>query len=410
MRIVVLDCFTRIGMSVIDALDPSYELVGGTSGGRGAVLRALDGVLRSPRLRDVFDYPPANVDPDGFGTAILEACDRYRADAVFPASTASAHCLAWLRHERGGEIEATFVVDDYERLVQLADKWRLYQLCIKLGIPAPPTQLPTNGFDVASALGLPVVVKPRMGEGSRGLRIARTADELSALLASPQRVGARSYAGHPYIAQSFVAGEIHNVAGCLLDGRPLSLMTQRRVLTRFEFGGTGFVHTTTWEPELMEYGRALLEELRWSGPVLLEFLRDREGEFHLIDGNPRVWTSTALTVAAGMNVCQQAVEALVLGRKPAPVSGYRVGLTLRWLSAGSIASCFRRPRRPGAIWWRLGVLLAPRRPSTTFTNLRFGSFRHLAGITLRHAVARVAARRSASRVDEARKCSVVRRG
>jgi hypothetical protein len=185
-------------------------------------------------------------------------------------------------------------------------------------------------------------------------------------------------------------------------------MTQRRVLTRFEFGGTGFVHTTTRELELIEYGRALLEELRWSGPVLLEFLKDREGGFHLIDGNPRVWTSTALTVAAGMNVCQQAVDALVLGREPAPVSEYRVGLTLRWLSAGSVASCFRRPRKPGAIWWRLRALLAPRRPSTTFTNLRFGSFRHLVGITVHHASARAAARR-ARRASEAQEPGVFRR-
>lgn len=384
-----------MGTSVIESLDRSYELVGGTAGARSATLRIADRVLRSPRLRDVFDYPPANVDPEGFATAVLGACDRYRTDAVFPASTASAHGLALLRHERPGDVRPVFVVDEYERLVQLADKWRLYELCARIGIPAPTTVLPGDGVELDGSLGFPVVVKPRMGEGSKGLRIAQTSEELRDLVASPRRVGARAHTGHPYVVQRFVPGEIHNVAGCMLDGRPLSLMTQRRVLTRFEFGGTGFVHTTTREPELMEYGRTLVEELRWSGPVLLEFLKDAEGRFYLIDGNPRVWASTALTVAAGMNVCQQAVDALVLGREPSPVTDYRVGLTVRWLS-GSVASCFRRPRRPGAVWRRLRLLLAPRRPSTTFTNLRLGSFRQLAGITLHRASARVAARRWAA--------------
>lgn len=409
MRILVLDCFTRMGLSVVDALDPSYELVGGTAGGRGALLRAADRVLRSSRLREIFDHPPANVDPEGFGDAILDACEGYRADAVFPASTASAHGLALLRHERPEDVRAAFVVDDYERLVQLADKWRLYGLCTRLGIPAPPTVLPEDGVPVDGALGFPVVVKPRMGEGSRGFRIIRTEDELSAALASPRHVGARSYVGHPYIVQRFVPGDIHNVAGCMLDGRPLSLMTQRRMLTRFEFGGTGFVTTTTWEPELMEYGRALLGELRWSGPVLLEFLRDREGGFHLIDGNPRAWASTTLTVAVGMNVCQQAVDAMVLGREVAPVSEYRVGVTLRWISAGSVATCFRRPRRPRAIWWRVRVLLAPRRLSTTFTNLRLGGLRHLAGITLHNAAARVVTWRAAHRSGDGQEGGVLRR-
>jgi biotin carboxylase len=394
MRIAVLDCFTRMGMSVVEALDPSYELVGGAAGSRGAALRMADSVLRSPRLTDVFDYPPANVDPDGFAAAVLGASERYCLDAVFPASTASAHGLSLLRHERSDDMRTTFVVDDYERLVQLADKWRLYELCTRLGVPAPRTVLPVEGAQLNGSLGYPVVVKPRMGEGSRGMRVVRGAEELNVLLGSLRRVGARSYSGHPYIVQRFVPGEIHNVAGCSVEGRPLSLMTQRRVLTRLEVGGSGFVHTTTWEPELLEYGRAVIEELGWTGPLLLEFLKDSEGAFHLIDGNPRVWSSTTLTVAAGMNVCQQAVDVFVLGRTPEAITDYRVGLTIRWVTPGAIVSCFRRPRRPRAVWGRLGTLLAPRRPSSTLTDLRFGSFRHFAGIVLRHALVRAGARRS----------------
>jgi len=399
VRIVVLDCFTRMGMSVINGLDRSYELVGGAAGERGTLLRGVDRFLRSPRLSDVFGYPPANVNTPAFQAAILDACERYRPDAVFPASTASAHALARLRQEIGAEIGTTFVIDEYDRLIQLADKWRLYELCVKLGIPAPLTVLPAEGVDLVGLLGLPVVVKPRIAEGSKGMRIARTAEELDALITAPRRVGAVPDSGHPYIVQEFVHAEIHNVGACTLEGRALSMMTQQRVLTRYEFGGTGFVHTTTFEPEIMEYGEALLSDLAWSGPVLLEFLRDDEGRYRLIDGNPRVWTSTELTIAAGMNVCQQAVDMFVLGREPAAVSGYPVGLTLRWLSVGSIACCFRRPRRPAAVWSRLRVLLAPRRPGTTFTNLRLGNIRHLAGLTLRHLLAQRSSARSAGRED-----------
>jgi hypothetical protein len=386
VRIVVLDCFTRMGMSVINSVDRSYELIGAAPGYRGTLLRRSDRVLRSPRLSDVFDYPHANVDPAGFQDAILGACERYEPDAIFPASTASAYGLARLRRDVGYELGTTLVVDDYAHLVRLADKWRLYELCEKLGIPAPRTFLPTAGLDIAGALGLPVVVKPRLGEGSRGLRIAATAEELDTLLAAPPRVGGLPDEGHPYVVQEFLRGQIHNVGACMVRGRPVSMMTQQRVLTRHEFGGSGLVHRTTLEPEITEYARTLLAEVSWSGPVLLEFLRDEDGRFYLIDGNPRVWTSTELTVAAGMNVCQQAVDIFVRGKEPPAVTEYRVGLTLRWISAGAIAVCLRRPRTPSAVWSRLRLLLAPRRPSTTFTNLRIGNLRHLAGLTLHHAI------------------------
>ncbi len=401
MRIVVLDCFTRMGMSVINSVDRSYELIGASPGHRGTLLRGAERFLRSPRLSDVFDYPHANVDPAGFRHAILAACERYEPDAIFPASTASAYGLARLRRDAGREVPTTLVVDDYAQLVRLADKWQLYELSRKLGVPAPRTVLPTAGLDIAGALGLPVVLKPRLGEGARGLRIAATVEELDTLLAASPRVGGVPEQGHPYVAQEFLRGQIHNVGACMLHGQPVSMMTQQRVLTRHEFGGSGLVHRTTFEPEITEYARALLAEVSWTGPVLLEFLRDEDGHFHLIDGNPRVWASTELTVAAGMNVCQQAVDIFVLGNEPPAVTEYKVGLTLRWISAGSIAVCLRRPRTPRAVWSRLRLLLAPARPATTFTNLRIGNLRHLIGLTLHHAVGRrsVLGRRKPDRQD-----------
>lgn len=388
MRIAVMDCFSRMGAGVIAALDSSYELIGASAGSRGMLLRGADRVLRSPRLSHVFDYPHPNVDPAGFQAAILDASERYELDAIFPASTASAYALARLRRDAGRELGTTFVVDDFERLVRIADKWRLYELAQNLHIPTPRTMLPAPAAeDVVGALGLPVVVKPRLSEGSRGMRIARTAEELDALLTAPRRVGAAPEGGHRYLVQEHVRGAIHNVGACMLHGRPVSMMTQRRILTRHEFGGTGLVHRTTHEPEIMEYATRLLAEVSWSGPVLLEFLRDEDGRYYLIDGNTRVWASTELTVAAGMNVCQQAVDIFALGAEPAAVTDYTVGLTLRWISAGSIAACFRRPRGPRSVLPRLRTLLAPARPATTITNLRVGSFRHLIGYTLHNAVA-----------------------
>ena len=383
MRIVVLDCYSRMGLAVVNALDRSYELIGGSASRNGRHSSAVDRRLRSPRLAEIFRYPPANTNEAGFRNALLEACRTYDVDAIFPASTASAHALARMKHDLGAAMPARVVIDDIERVRQLADKWRLYELCTRVGVPTPRTFLPGEaGFEDVADLGLPCVVKPRLSEASRGVRFAETSEEVSSILASPACVGAVPEEGHRYVVQELISGSIANVGGCFVRGRPVALMTQRRILTRYEFGGPGIVHRTTYEPEIMGYAKQLLADIEWTGPVLLEFLCTDDGRYFLIDANPRVWSSTDMTVAAGMNVCQQAVDIFVLERDPDPVTEYQVGLTMRWLSPPAAALCFRQPRTFNAVGSRLSALLAPARPGRTITNLRRGNFRHLAGMAV----------------------------
>lgn len=395
MRIIVLDCFTRMGLAVINALDPSYELIGGdvepVSGGQPS----RDRFLKSPRLRAVFRYPGPGRDEAGFRDGILEACRHFGADAVFPTSSASAIALSRLKTDLGDTLPSTFVCEGYDKLVRLADKWRLYEVALELGIPTPRTVLPAEGnLDEALSLGLPVVAKPRLAEAALGVRFLGTRDEVDAIVRRPPHIGVELGEDYPYILQEHVAGEIHNVGGCVQDGTYISLLTNKHLLERFEFGGPGIVHITTFVPEVMEYASALAAHVGWNGPLHFNFILDAEGRYLLTDCNPRVWGSTELAVAAGVNVCQQAVDVIVLGRRLQPQDGYRVGLVSKWLTPGSLTRCFHRPRTPKAILSRLGKLADPRRP--TVTNLRLGNFRHLAAMVLDTAARRRHARRRAS--------------
>ena len=180
MRIIVLDCFTRMGLAVVNALDPAYELIGGDaelpSGGRAR----RDRFLRSPRLRDVFRYPPVGRRPEAFRESILDACRRHGADAVFPTSSATVLALSRLQSVLGDEVTATFVCERWDKVSRLADKWGLYEIALELGLPTPRTVLPApDRLDEAHALGLPVVAKPRLAEAAQGIRFLRTRDEVA---------------------------------------------------------------------------------------------------------------------------------------------------------------------------------------------------------------------------------------
>jgi predicted ATP-grasp superfamily ATP-dependent carboligase len=376
LRVAVLDCYSRMGLAVVNGLDPGYVLIGGT-GASGGI--RFERYLRTKRLTDVFRYPRSTRDPAGFREAILDACERHGVDVVFPCSSATATALSRLREQ--GDEPAAFVVERWDRLSVLADKWQTYLLALELRIPAPMTVLPEMGID---DLSFPVVAKPRLAEASRGVRFFDTSADLERFLSHAPPVGHElgQGSGHGYVVQEVVRGGLHGVGACAQRGRPVSLHTNRRVLTRHEFGGNGLVHELTHEEDLMEWVRLILARLEWNGPVNVEFMRNEDGRAWLIEANPRVWGSTELTIAGGLNVAQQALEILALGNDVEAVSDYAVGLRARWLTPGSFAACFRSPRTPSAVRERLALLVGPRDGHPTITNLRRGNLRHIAGMAL----------------------------
>jgi hypothetical protein len=399
VRIIVLDCFTRMGLAVVNALDRSYELIGGDAELSSGTQPRRDRFLRSPRLRDVFRYPPVGRRHEEFREAILDACRRYEADAVFPTSSATVLALSRIASELEDDVPATFVCERWENVSQLADKWGLYEVALELGLPTPRTVLAEpERLDEAHALGLPVVAKPRLAEAAQGIRFLGTRQDVERfVLSGPARVGG-AVDGPSYVLQEHVDGVTHNVGGCAQDGTYVSLLTNKHLFERFEHGGPGIVHVTTEVPEIMQSARLLAARFRWNGPLHFNFFLDGEGEYLLADCNPRVWGSTELAVAAGVNVCQQAVDVMVLGRRLEPQNGYRVGLASKWITPGTVQQCLRRPRTPRTIFARTWSLVDPRQPSVT--NLRLGNFRHLATIVLDTAERRGGRKGASQLVDE----------
>jgi hypothetical protein len=375
--VLVLDCYTRTGLAVANALDGRYELIGGTPRRPGLPL-AVDRLLSSPRLRAVFRYPSPAADPAGFAAALARACRRFDADAVFPASTLTALSLARLR-AAGWDEAAVFVCERREKLLDLADKWRFYQLCRRSGLPTPRTIVPAGeGLERLDELSFPLVWKPRLLESARGVRILRRREELDRLLLSAPALPIGEPGEYPYIVQEYVEGSVHDAVGCFQEGRPLSLATHSRLATQFGFGGPGIVIETSQERDLMAMARRLAQRTAWSGPALFEFIRKPDGRAVLLECNPRVWGSTQLTVAAGLNICQQALDLFLHRHSPPAAQDYTVGLVWKWLTLGSLLSCVS-PGDPAAGRARAKALLRNGgRP--TVTNLAADDLPHLAGM------------------------------
>ncbi len=207
-------------------------------------------------------------DDPGYVTALHELCERHGVGAVLPLTDLDIDVLAEAR--AAGELPA-FVADaDVARAT--FDKLETHRLLERHGLLSPPTAPPEE----ADRVGLPAIVKPRHGSGSRGIFLARTAEEVEFFA---------RYAGEPVVVQRALGGG-HFSLDCLgdLDGRCLNVIPRAMIESR---GGELVKGTVPADDELVEMGRRAMEALRVRGPGMFQLFRDPELGLGIHDVNLR---------------------------------------------------------------------------------------------------------------------------
>ena len=378
MRIIVLNCFSRNSLAIIKALHPSIEIIGGAVYRQDYLLIRPDKYFRHRRVKEIFRHRDPKISGEGFLEDIIAACRKYDAQAVMASGTSITNYLSFYKEKIEETTAATALVEPFNKLERLTDKWHTYELACKEKVRVPRTVLLDGREDMEdhlADLGFPLVLKPRRSYAAIGVRFIRNKSELDKFLAEDQGATDGSI-----IAQEKIDGELHDVTGCAQNGRVLSLLSQRRLKTLYDFGGGGIVNITTDDTEPKEYARRLMAAMQWNGAVEFDFMKDKEGRFYLIECNPKIWGTTYLTVAAGMNVPQQTVDVFTSDAPVQPVSGYEVGLLYRWLFPECVFSWLQKPRTPSLIYRRLRQTFQRAGASRIMNNLEWSDLRHLLGI------------------------------
>ncbi len=385
VTILVLECYLRNALAVIERLDPSLEVIGGARTCQGFALRRR--LLMPRRVRAVFAYADPARDREAFQRDLVAAIRRFAADGVIPTGTTVTDAVAAVKREVEAATGARLLVEEHEKHVSIADKWQAHELCKLLGVPVPRAVRVQGLDDMQAALrrgdvGFPCLIKPLRAQASQGVRFFDDAGAFERYagicpadeLPSPDQ---------PFMLQEFIAGELHDVTSCARDGEPLSLLSQRRIVTARDFGGGGLMNITTSEPEILEYAARILRHVRWNGILEFDFIRDAQGRYYLLECNPKVWGTTDLTIQAGMNVVQQLVDDQLLGREVAPVREYEVGLLYRWLFPDCFLHWLSAPLSLGRVWRRVRRTLAAHGARRSITRVRWGEAPWLAYRALR---------------------------
>jgi hypothetical protein len=132
--------------------------------------------------------------------------------------------------------------------------------------------------------------------------------------------------GHVPIAQEYVPGDDESGFFALYDrGEAVATFQHRRVRSYTYAGGASVYRESVYDERLDADGRALLAELDWHGPAMVEVKRDADGTPTLMEINPRFWGSLALPVRAGVDFPALYYD-LATGGVDDPVHDYETGV------------------------------------------------------------------------------------
>jgi len=293
--------------------------------------------------------------------ALIRACSRLRASYNIAGITCAKEwvCATVGKLCRYFELPGP----NPESVEQCCDKFAQRELLAKAGVPMPAYRVATHVTEVeraAAEIGLPVILKPVVGNGSSGVRLCRTVDEVAEhttyLLggthiwrSSPSILVEEFAQGTHYIAHT-MGHEVIGIEAADFDRPPHFVFRQSvfpAVLTSEEHKRIADVSLSCLRALALGWGPANVE-LRWTkrGPVVIEV-------------NPRLAGDPGLVqLAYGIDLATEHIK-LVIGEK----------CDLR--RRRSQAAAFRHllPDRDGTLDWIQGTSRAAAVPGVVEVKL-----------------------------------------
>jgi acetyl-CoA/propionyl-CoA carboxylase biotin carboxyl carrier protein len=228
---------------------------------------------------------------------ILTAASRAGADAVHPGYGFLAENAGFAR----AVIESglTWIGPPPDAIDALGDKVRARHIAQKVGAPlVAGTSEPVSGadevVDFAREHGLPIAIKAAFGGGGRGLKVARTFDEIVELYESAVREALTAFGRGECFVERYLDRPRHVETQCLADqhGNVVVVSTrdcslQRRHQKLVEEAPAPFL-TDAQRKTLVDSSKAILSEAGYTGAGTCEFLVGQDGTISFLEVNTRL--------------------------------------------------------------------------------------------------------------------------
>lgn len=296
--------------------------------------------------------PNPNAEPERF----VDWVEQTVKGGEYPVTLVCGETATWLMAQARERLapHTRLPLVDMAKFYLCRDKSKTMKEAARLGIPIPKTWYPDDVGIAAVAAEIPaypVVLKPCISNGARGISYPKNADELKALYETT-RAEYKScivqefvpHAGMQYKAEVILDAAGKSVCGGVYDKPRFYPPT----------GGSSTLNSTVDRPDILDSATRFLQGIGWYGMGDCDFIVDpRDDVPKLMEVNPRFTRSIKILVEAGLEY-PYLLYRLALGWPIAPQFDYRKGLYLRYFLSDCVwflRSKNRFKAKPSFFWF-----------------------------------------------------------
>ncbi len=245
--------------------------------------------------------PDFFIEPDAYFEATCQALKKTGPIVLLPS-----HEDVGIFCRRKNELpdNVRVALPDWQTYRTVEDKLTVLDVARKAGCPTPwavEVESESQLDEFGKSAKWPVVIKTRITNSAKGVRIARNGSELRGKFMELVQTYDLAKDRWP-ILQQYLPGEAAGVCLLYQNGKCVASFGERYLRCKEpDKFGTSTLRESYPNQDLIDRAIRVMDKSHWHGVVHLDFVADEDGVFRLIEINPRLWGALAMSLFAGVD-------------------------------------------------------------------------------------------------------------
>ncbi len=218
--------------------------------------------------------PGIGEDPQGYFNFVIGLLKTGRFDVLIPIHEQG---LVFARYPERLPPNVAVALPSFQAYWTALDKARFSRLLTEIDVPQPRTRIFTDISEVGSDVEFPVVVKLAVATASRGVKFARTPEDLEA--------AKREIGPGEVLVQQMLDGPLEHAQAIFDRGRFVAMHGYQQLIRGA--GGGEALKESIYRPAVREAVCAIAQTLEWHGAMSFDYIME-DGVPRLFDSNPRL--------------------------------------------------------------------------------------------------------------------------
>ncbi len=282
----------------------------------------------SRATRERIVCPPQRKSPDACLKFLLDFVRQRRISVLFPLGHFMTEFIA--KHQDEFCKYTNLVLPPYNIFVNGLNKISTLKTALRAGCPIPQSWYPreTSLEQIVAEVDFPVLIKPAVSVGARGITYCYSAEELAEKLPKVEQ-----HFGDCFVQEFIPQTGTQYKCAIIVDASQELLAGIVYAKLRYypPDGGSSTLNKTVLRPQLLDFALKVAKELKWIGTCDFDFITDpRDDVIKLMEINPRFSDTYKMTAVAGQDMTK-IIYQLAKGQKPLSQLYYQENRYMRFL-------------------------------------------------------------------------------